>query len=173
VTYALRHAAGTASQLTAHPKVLIVHHSTADISWVSRGFVDASDVSPFFAAVGKDPCYGNFNEIGLNCAPWYCDLNADGVIDAGDVGRFAASLGDGCAIPKVDADQQRASLMAWFGLTYTGRNIHERDGVTTPEVAITDPVRWQQGLLDPTGYVNRVARSASATHWARIKLLYR
>jgi hypothetical protein len=180
IPYWINHRFGPSpgSVMQVEARAIVVHHSTADVSWASRGAVDASDLGVIGGALGKPPCYGLGGEPSpgctyQQCAPWYADLDANGCVDASDLSRLATVLGTHCTISKSDPQDDPARVLAWFGLEYSGRTLVEWNGAPIPEVRVADEAQLRRAVLDPYGYRRATASGAVGLPWGRVKVLYR
>jgi hypothetical protein len=163
--------------MTVRPSALTVHHVSPDIPWSTPGSIDAGDLANLAAGLGKGACYGLINESSPcpTCHWWYTDIAPNGCTDWGDLSLFASiPLPYTCDIGKATAAAvDRARMLRWFGLEYTGQQIPVGlDGTLVPEVGVVDEAKMQHAIQDPFGYQNETA-SATKQTWSLIKQVYR
>ena len=175
VSFEFRHRYGPSvpSFLLAYPHVRVVHYGTADVSWASPGYVDASDLTEIAHNLTKAACFGLASEGGLpDCGDWWADTNADGRINAGDLSCWAWENAhvQNCQISKAGQRESTAHILAWFGMRYSGKDVMS-GGIEMPEVVVADEAQLQRAMLDPYGYRN--TSFGSPASWSNSKTLYR
>jgi hypothetical protein len=167
-------------QYHAYHDYKIVEWVSPDIAPTSPGYVDASDLSGFVGA--WDSVHGavrwGFNNENPPSSPTYkWDVaNLGGsqhVIDSSDLSALCGDLGKYCGMAKAGVDEDPAVIIAWFGLTMTGRMVVVgANGETVPEYALTDRKQMAVGVSNPYGYRDHIDTSRPAS-WGNVKQLFR